>query len=125
MDKIPKTFDQLKTHIHNAMLLQEVIPAVGLRAWAVYSIIALYADYTTGISYPTYITIKALTGIGDNRTVKSCVKKLEEAGLLKTYLRKARNTEGAEYGRIRTFYYLKYPAIYQFEVGELLHHKLE
>ena len=105
-----KKLRQVKTYLHNAILLDGVIPEVGKSAFAVYVIIALYADWYTGWSHVGYAKIRELTGIKDNRTVRRCVEKLKENGLITYEFRRAKDRNGYEYGRLRYFYQLVYPA---------------
>ncbi len=94
----------LETRTPNAQILNGMIPEVGFRAFSVYTIIALFADYTTGISYPKTTTIMELTGIGSHHTIRKDVKALQVKGYLTYELRKPRTADGVEYGRKRYFY---------------------
>lgn len=73
--------------------------------YMVYSCIADYADWTTGIACPTFNTICLDTGISKD-TIRLATRWLEAIGVVTTEFKKARNTEGEEYGRKRFFYTL-------------------
>jgi len=102
----PKSLRDLETRIANSILLDGMIPVVGCRAFCVYTIIKLFANYTTGLSYPTTTTIMELAGIGSHHTIRKDVLTLQANGYLTFEYRKPRNSKGVEYGRKRYFYKL-------------------
>lgn len=105
MNRSPKSLRDLDTKFRNSILLDGIIPTVGESAWAVYCIIKLFADYTTGLSYPKQTTIMELTGLG-RTAVRSARRKLQAEGCLTYEFRKAADLSGLEYGRRRYFYKL-------------------
>lgn len=79
-------------------------------ALKVYLIIAMHANYTTGVSWPTFNTIRAYTGIVDNRTIANAIKILKARGFIEYEKRKFRRSDGSECGRVRYIYRLLHPA---------------
>jgi len=67
----------------------ERIPAIGIAAFAVYAVLAKYAD-RHGTCFPSIRTIKAALSIGSS-TVSRSLKTLEEHGLIKIEKRPAKH----------------------------------
>jgi hypothetical protein len=75
----------------------------------VYNTIASYCDWQTGRGCPTFTTISKGSGVNYD-SIHDAIVKLKEAGVLDYEFRKAKNQEGAEYGRKRYFYKLAHKA---------------
>lgn len=81
-----------------------MVKEVGTSAFTVYAILALHQDWITHLCYPTQKTITKLTGL-DHKTIKNAVTVLAEKGYITNLeYRKARNSNGKEYGKKRYFY---------------------
>lgn len=93
--------------IPGADLLDGMIKEVGKSAFCVYTILKLHANWITQDSYPTQETITRLTGM-DHKTIRKAMTRLVETGyIIDLDYRRAVDTHGKEYGRVRYFYKLK------------------
>lgn len=93
----------LTTNLPNSILLNSMIQVVGRNAFSVYVILSLFADYTTGISYPKQSTITELTGLG-KFAIRNAREKLQANGLITYEFRRPVDSKGIPYGRKRYFY---------------------
>jgi hypothetical protein len=111
-NKKRKAFRQLKLQLHHGFL-QDYLPAFngseGLAELKVYHAVAMYADWDSGVSYPSKATIMRTTGIRSTRTVVKAIQRLATKGVLSFEVRKPLDKNGSQYGRKRYFYTLKYP----------------
>lgn len=85
--------------------LQDYDPLISTNSHVVYEHIAMHCDWQTGKGCPTFKTISKSCG-RSVYLVRQAVRELETVGLITTDFRKARNSEGKEYGRKRYFYQL-------------------
>lgn len=108
-----KALRQLKTIIHNGIIL-DIIKDLGYEAWAMYSVIALHADWHTGISFPNHCTLTRLTGFKSVNTIKKYIKLLVNHGYLTDEYRKPQRIDGTPYGPKRHFYTLTWPSESEF-----------
>ena len=106
---MPKKLQQLHTRLHTGMLLDGMIAEVGEKAFAIYVIISIYADWHTGKACVAQSTIRRLTGITDHRTIRHHLNILVTCGYLQYEFRKM-VVEGEEQGRKRYFFTLTWSA---------------
>ncbi len=111
--KNKRVFRQLRNQEHHGFL-EDYMPGLtgvkGLAEFKVLHAISMYANWDTGVSYPSQKTIMDTTGIGSSRTVRNAVQRLADKGILSFEMRKPKNQDGVEYGRKRYFYTMTYPA---------------
>lgn len=100
--------DSLDLRLKHGLLRNGLLKTRGV-VYHVYSVIGMYADFKTGVSSPTFETIKKDTGITNNKTITEAVKELEEIGALKCVKRHRINKKGKEVGNLRNYYILAHP----------------
>jgi hypothetical protein len=103
MDK-PKP--ERTVRIPERFVKNKMIKMVGTDAYAVFNIIVLHARWSgdnAGEAWPTFATIRELTGIRQPN-ITEAVRKLEGYGYIKVEKRKKRRKDGSEYGHKRNHY---------------------
>lgn len=103
-----KNLRQFYTRLHNGWIM-DCVKLLSENELKVYLVIAMYANWETGLSSPTSETIASQVGCSARTVVRVGVS-LEKKGLLSRELRKAKDKEGNEFGKKRYFYILTYPA---------------
>lgn len=87
----PEDLRKFKTQIHNWMIEDGVMAAVGPFAWAVYTVLVEHANWISGTAFPGHHTIMRKTGIKDHKTVATAMVKLKSAGLIDYSFKKSYN----------------------------------
>lgn len=110
--KKKKSLRRLKTRLHNGFIL-DYLKVLSEAEFKCYLILALHADWGTGHSFPSRLTLQEETGLG-RRRISKALKALEEKKLISIVYRKPYDKDGTQYGRKRYFYSLSYPANSQY-----------
>jgi len=108
-----KTLRQLHTRVSNGFLF-DYMPNLSHNELRVYLCLAIHANYNTGWSFPTQLTICKESGIKSTATIRRNVDALQEYGIITYEYRKAIDSEGVPYGRKRYFYKLRYSACAEY-----------
>lgn len=102
--------------VRYGIIMDGIIAKCGIHAWALYSVLALFANWETGLSCPPQEVITRLTRLHSN-TIREARDKLKDAGYISYELRRSVAEDGREYGHKRHFYTLKHPANMEWKNG--------